>query len=308
MPIENAERIGAIRTSNVHAKNFLARGHELCLGCGDESGISECWYPIFLDAAEDDFFRPNGPRKALLEKIGKCRIDLRVEPGLEGDIPWLWDDLFMTTDRLDPLPVKPAMSFAEQRFSSGGRGPFGVVAADLNALGDIPADSCDVLVMTRASYMIEDPPAFLRHTRRITRPGGLLVIDWVHGSAETPALDLPGGHEYDGRAYPFRTTYCDAEFLAEFAGEFGTFLRHVNRPAIGERVRRLLGGGARRDVTVATYLDTLREALRQAGKHLVEPDSLEPCFKVVFRDARYFYPLTGKFYLHLLTVLRPVGK
>jgi hypothetical protein len=27
----------------------------------------------------------------------------------------------------------------------------------------------------------------------------------------------------------------------------------------------------------------------------------------VFRDARYLYPLTRKFHLHLLTVLRPVG-
>ena len=29
--------------------------------------------------------------------------------------------------------------------------------------------------------------------------------------------------------------------------------------------------------------------------------------KIVWRHARYMHPSTGKFYLHLLTVLRPVG-
>jgi len=42
--------------------------------------------------------------------------------------------------------------------------------------------------------------------------------------------------------------------------------------------------------------------------HYSEADTLGSCFKVTFRDARYLYPLTGKFHLHLLTVLRPVGK
>lgn len=199
------------------------------------------------------------------------------------------------------------------------RGP-GVAAADFNALGDAPDDACDVLMMTRASYMIEDPPAFLRDTRRMLRPGGLMVIDWLHGSADAPALDLPGWHEYEGRRYPFLTTYGDAESLAEFGGEFDAFIRHVNRApswanlerpgarlAIGTRLRRMLGGGPHGHLTRATYLDALREALRRAGKHLIEPDALGSCFKVVFRDARYLYPLTGKFHLHLLTVLRPVG-
>jgi len=187
------------------------------------------------------------------------------------------------------------------------RGP-DVVAADMNALGDVPAAVCDVLMLTRASYLIADPPAFLQDARRIIRPGGLLVIDWLHGAAEAPALDLPGHHEYEGRLYPFRTTYGDPESLAEFAGEFAAFLRHVNRPPLGERIRRALGRGSRRDVTLAAYPDTLRAVLARAGKHLVEPDALEPCFKVVFRDARYLHPYTKKFYLHLLTVLRPVGK
>ncbi len=121
--------------------------------------------------------------------------------------------------------------------------------------------------------------------------------------------------------YPFFTTYCDADSLAEFGAEFEAFIRHVNRPPswanleqpgtpvpMGLRLRRMLGGGPRGHLTRATYLEALREALGRVGKHLVEPDTLGACFKVIFRDARYLYPLTGKFHLHLLTVLRPVGK
>ncbi len=40
---------------------------------------------------------------------------------------------------------------------------------------------------------------------------------------------------------------------------------------------------------------------------MVEPALMEEFFKVVFRDARYLYPLSKKFHLYLLTVLRPVG-
>jgi len=200
------------------------------------------------------------------------------------------------------------------------RGP-GVIAADFNALGRIADEGCDVLVMTRASYMIEDPEAFLAGARRLLRPGGLMIVDWLHGSAEAPRLDLPGQHEYDGHPYDFCTTYCDADCVAEFPMEFGALIAHVNRPPAwvnldrpgapvptGERVRRLLGGGPRREVNLATYLSTLREDLSRAGKHLVEPGDLAPHFKIVFRHARYMYPRTGKFYLHLLTALRPAGK
>ncbi|MBI4589766.1 MAG: hypothetical protein HY725_13090, partial [Candidatus Rokubacteria bacterium] len=52
----------------------------------------------------------------------------------------------------------------------------------------------------------------------------------------------------------------------------------------------------------------LRAELARAGKHLIEPGLMEQHFKVVFRHARYFYPLVKKFNLYLLTVLRPVGK
>ncbi len=255
-------------------------------------GVSDRHYFAWLTGALERFERQSGE----LAATASGRVELWVLGGarLNPAIEFLRDALGRGRTGVRWL----------DRFE---RGP-DVVAADFNALGDIPADSCDVLMMTRASYMIADPPAFLQDARRITRPGGLLVIDWVHGSAETPALDLPGWHEYGGRAYPFHTTYCDAESLAEFAGEFAAFLRHVNRPALAERLSRVMGRGSRREVTVATYLDALRAAVGRAGKRLVEPDSLEPHFKVVFRDARYFHPATRKFYLHLLTVLRPVGK
>jgi hypothetical protein len=163
-------------------------------------------------------------------------------------------------------------------------------------------------MMTRASYLIEDPSAFLRNARRIVRPGGLLVVDWLHGAADRPALDLPGRHEYEGRVYPFLTTYCDAESVAEFPAEFGGFVRHLARPTLAARLGAVLGRAPASEVTTATYVDSLRVALGRAGKHLVEPGTLEPAFKVLFRDARYLHPLTKKFYLHLLTVLRPVGK
>lgn len=197
----------------------------------------------------------------------------------------------------------------------------GVSPMDFNALDGVPENSCDAWFMTRASYMIEDPSSFLREARRIIRPGGLMIIDWLHGFSDAPSLDLPGHHEYDGRRYPFLTTYCDSTFLSEFSPEFEAFLRHVNLPPwwvnleqpgaplpLGERVKRLLGGRPQRQVTLATYLDTLRAELGRAGKHLIEPALMEQYFKVLFRQARYFYPLVGKFHLYVLTVLRPVGK
>jgi SAM-dependent methyltransferase len=198
----------------------------------------------------------------------------------------------------------------------------GVERVDFNDLKGVPDDACDVLVMSRASYMIAAAEEFLDHARRIVRPGGLAVVDWLHGRAEAPALDLPGMYDYGGHHAWFVTTYCDPEFIAEFPREFDSFLRHVNRPpswvnledpgrplSLGRRVERLLAFRRQApEITRANCLDAMRMALSRAGKRLIEPETLAHYFTVLFREARYFYRLSGKFHLYLLTVLRPVGK
>ena len=193
------------------------------------------------------------------------------------------------------------------RFSDGPD----VMQADFNALDQLPAEACDVIMMTRASYMVEDPRAFLAGIRRLLRPGGIMIVDWIHGAAHAPVLDLPGVHHYGGGTVRFQTTYVDPAALAEFPREFGAFIAHVNRPPrpgpLGV-LRGLVARAPARRLSEATYIDALRADLDRAGGHLIEPGLMEEHFKVVFRDARYLHRLTGKFYLYLLTVLRPVGK
>ena len=197
----------------------------------------------------------------------------------------------------------------------------GVVRLDFNALESVPDNACDVLLMSRASYMVETPHVFLSHARRMVRPGGVMIVDWVHGTADAPVLDLAGYHEYEGRRCAFFTTYADPVFLAEWRSEFAAFISHVNRPpwwatvarpglslSPAALIRRVLAGRPWRDVSLATYLDALRDDLGRSGRHLIEPDVMEEFFKVAFREARYFYALSRKFHLYLLTVLRPVGK
>lgn len=197
----------------------------------------------------------------------------------------------------------------------------GVVEVDLNALDVLPDDACDVLVVFRASYFVADPQRFLGGVRRLLRPGGLAFVDWLHGLSDAPVLDLRGDPRYGGGSTPFMTTYADHRFLMEFPQEFEAFIRHVNRPpawtnpdspgapvAVAARVWRMLGGGVKRSLTLATYLDALRTDVSRAGKFLIEPDLMEQYFRVVFRHARYFWPVVRKFNLYLLTVLEPVGK
>jgi SAM-dependent methyltransferase len=196
----------------------------------------------------------------------------------------------------------------------------GVRLLDLNALDALPDASCDVLALFRASYFISDPPRFLAQVRRVLRPGGLAVIDWLHGASDAPVLGI-GGDEGYGGASPRITTYCDPQFPREFSSEFERFVRHVNRPPawanveqprrpvpFRARVRRALGGGRRDGVTVEGYPAAARERLESEDKHLICPEMMEQHFKVLFRDARYFYRHVGKFNLFLLTVLSPVGK
>jgi hypothetical protein len=134
-------------------------------------------------------------------------------------------------------------------------------------------------------------------------------VDWVHGAAHAPLLDLPGAHQYGDHMVRFRTTYADPAALAEFPHEFGAFIGHVNRPprpgplgALRSLVAHPPAGG----LSEATYIDALRAEVERAGGHLIEAGLMEEHFKVAFRDARYLHRLTGKFYLYLLTVLRPV--
>jgi SAM-dependent methyltransferase len=239
----------------------------------------------------------SGPREVW------CMGSQRVDPATQ----WLRDSLGRDRTRVvlfDKFPARPDVR--EQ---------------DLNALDSLPDDACDLLVVFRASCFVADPPTFLHHARRVLRPGGLAVMDWLHGWSRAPVLDMPGGPRYGGQTAPFLTTYMDAHFLAEFPEEFRRFLRHVNGPPwwvnveqpgvplrLGQRLRRLLAPGPRRSITPATYVETLRTELARAGKHLIEPGLLEQYFKVVFRHARYFFPRVRKFNLYLLTVLQPVEK
>jgi len=178
-------------------------------------GVSDRHYFAWLTAVLTRFERESGELRAI---GGSGSADLVVLAG-----------------------ARPNPAFAFLREALGGnrvsvrwldrfeRGPE-VEPVDFNALDTMPHAVCDVLMMTRASYMVRDPRAFLSGTRRLLRPGGLMIVDWVHGSAEAPALDLPGVHEYGATTRRFWTTYADSTFLAEYPGEFEAFIRHVNRP------------------------------------------------------------------------------
>jgi len=226
--------------------------------------------------------------------------------------------------RIDPVLECIAQALGAGRtrvvlYDKFARGP-GVSTGDINALGGLPSDACDVLTLFRGSYFIADPPTFLAEARRVLAPGGLLLVDWLHGLSDAPVLDLRGDPRHGGTSTPFMTTYVDPQLLAEFPAEFDALIRHVNRPPAwanvdepgrpvppGERFRRVLGGRPRRNVTRANYLDTCRAELGRADKHLIEPALMEQHFRVLFRHARYFYPYVRKFNLYLLTVLEPVG-
>ena len=270
-------------------------------------GVSDRYYFVWLREALERFEGESG-QFAILRREGRP-LELWVLAGSRMTPP---TDFVLNALGRETTTVRLLDKFARTA---------GVSPIDFNALDGVAENSCDVLFMTRASYMIEHPSSFLRDARRMVRPGGLVIIDWLHGFSDAPVLDLPGHHEYDGRRYPFLSTYCDPTFLSEFSRDFEAFLRHVNLPPwwvnlerpgaplpVGERIRRLLGARPRRQVALTTYLEALRGELSRAGKHLIEPPLLEQYFKVVFRHARYFYPLVGKFNLYAVTVLRPVGK
>ena len=271
-------------------------------------GVSDRPYFAWLRSALESYERRSGHLAALGRE--RPRLDLWVLAGSRPN-----PSIEFVRDALGP--TRASLRFLD-KFSEDP----GVERVDFNDLKALPDDACDVLIMSRAAYMITVAEEFLDHTRRIVRPGGLLIVDWLQGAADAPALHLPGRHDYAGFQALFLTTYCDPQFIAEFPGEFEAFLKHLNRPpawvnleAPGtrlppwQRVRRALsrrvGSPA---VTPANCLEAMRTALTRAGKRLIEPELMAQYFTIMFREARYFYPLSGKFHLYLLTVLRPVGK
>jgi hypothetical protein len=90
----------------------------------------------------------------------------------------------------------------------------GVEWVDFNDLKSVPDEACNVLVMSRGADMITAAAEFLDHARRIIRPGGIAIVDWLHGRAEA----------------------CSSQHTATRSssrnsrGEFDAFPRHVNRP------------------------------------------------------------------------------
>ena len=196
----------------------------------------------------------------------------------------------------------------------------GVGRLDFNRPDELPRACCDVLTLFRASYFIADPARTLPALARMLRPGGLAIVDWLHGSSDAPVLGMPLDPRCGGEASPSMSTYMDPIFLAEFPREFGGLIAHANRPPWGVnvehpgvpvgalgRLRQLAGRGPRRDLTAAGYIGALRADLAERGRQLVEPSLLERHFKVLFRDARYLHRETGRFNLYLLTVLQPLA-
>lgn len=271
-------------------------------------GVSDRSYFAWLRSALQRYETGSGHLAALGRQ--RSRLDLWVLAGAR------------TNPAIDFLRARLGRERTALRFLDRFADDPGVERADFNDLKGVPDDACDVLVMSRASYMIAAADEFLDHARRIIRPGGLAVVDWLHGCADVPALGLPGMHEYGPHQAPFITTYCDPQFVAEFPGEFDAFLRHVNRPPssvnlvspgrsvpLGQRVERMLRFRRQApEITRENCLDAMRTTLGRASKRLIEPETLARYFTILFREARYFYKLSGKFHLYLLTVLRPVGK
>jgi SAM-dependent methyltransferase len=182
-----------------------------------------------------------------------------------------------------------------------------VTRLDVNDLDGLALRSCDVVTLLRTSVFIRNPQRVLTGFHRILRPGGVAIVDWLHGSSDAPVLDL--GH--------YTATYLDAEILRLPA--FAEFLEHVQHPprlrhAARVLLRRLrhprlpsvpfLGRG--HAASTATYSAVLRRMLEEAGKHLITARDLESYFVVRDREARYFYPWTHTFSCWALTIMERI--
>ncbi len=270
-------------------------------------GVSDRHYFAWLRAALDRYEARSGHLSALRSEGSSLDVWVLAGARMNPAIEFVLDALGR-----ERTSVKFMDKFAREPR---------VLEVDFNDLKGLADDSCDVLMMSRAAYMLRDPADFLDHIRRIVRPRGAVIIDWLHGVSELPVLHLPGVHTYGREVEPFLTTYCDPQFISEFPREFKAFLRHVNRPPswvnveepgkrlpFWRRLKRMLSPAPRGRVTLATCLEAMRAALSRTGKRLIEPELMQQYFTIAFREARYFYPLSRKFHLYLLTVLRPVGK
>jgi hypothetical protein len=96
-----------------------------------------------------------------------------------------------------------------------------LLPVDFNELTAVPSAICDVLMLTRASYLISDLGIFCSHARRLLRPGGLLIMDWVYGSAEAPVRGVRGAHQYGDDTKEFVTTYDAGQVGLSFTVEWG---------------------------------------------------------------------------------------
>ena len=89
-----------------------------------------------------------------------------------------------------------------------------VEIVDFNNLTLKPDHICDIIMMTRASYLLKNLDDFLSHARRLLRPHGLMMIDWLYGSAEVSCRGVRGVHHYNNDTQPFVTTY-DGQIVAK---------------------------------------------------------------------------------------------
>ncbi|HZJ72937.1 MAG TPA: hypothetical protein VFF36_18515, partial [Planctomycetota bacterium] len=244
-------------------------------------GASDPHYFAWLTGAIGRFEREHGA----LSGLGQGRAGL--------------DFWCLAEQRVTPAVARihATLGTARTRLSLLDKFPSGpdVRPLDFNRPDELPRACCDVLTLLRASYFIADPARTLAGLRRMLRPGGLAIVDWLHGSSDAPVLGMPLDPRCGGEAAPSMSTYMDPIFLAEFPREFGGLIAHVNRPPSGvnveqpgvplgarARLRQLVNRRPRRDLTPGGYIHALRGDLGQRGRQLVEPSLLEQHSKVLF--------------------------
>jgi SAM-dependent methyltransferase len=202
-------------------------------------------------------------------------------------------------DALAPLPVKSETFFDVENPNTAN-----AIRGDLNDMSAIEFGSANLVTLFRASMFIEDKHKFLASLKCVLRPGGVALIDWLHGYSDAPVIDfMGGGPVYAGEQRKFRCTYLDTTFLTEHPAPFQALLAHVNRPPksgvlgafFAKRVNTL---------TIANYSVRLRAALAARDYELIdEADLARHELKVIYRAARYFHRKVGKFNCYIFTAI-----